>query len=96
MNRAKIKRCKLDVIGKRYFDITLGFFTVKKAWSIIEQSNNAINLDGTNVFRSTNILIVTDNGVKYILPSYRLRDSLKREYPRRHKLKIREKRTLDV
>lgn len=85
MAKAKIKRCKLDVIGKRYFDVTLGFFTVKKAWSIIEYSNNSINLDGTNVFRSTNLLIVTDNGVKYIFPSYRFSDSLKQEYPKRHR-----------
>jgi hypothetical protein len=85
MKKAKIRRCKLEVVGKRYFDITHGFFTVKKAWSITEYNNNAINLDGTHIFRSTNLLIVTDNGVKYIFPSWRLSDSLKQEYPKRHR-----------
>ncbi len=85
MKRAKIKRCKLGVIGKRYHDITYGFFTVKKAWNITTHCDNAINLDGTHIFKSVNLLIVTDDGVKYILPSYRLSDSMKQEYPRKNK-----------
>ena len=88
MKKAKIKRCKLEVVGKRYHDITYGFFTVKKAWNVTRVNNNAINLDGTNTFRSVNILIITDDGVKYILPSYRIKDSMKQECPKRRKVKL--------
>ena len=65
-----------EVIGNRYFDIDLGFFTVKKVWYCKEYCKNAETPNGSHWFDITKYKIKTDSGLVYIIPWIKICNAL--------------------
>lgn len=76
------------LIGKQFFSTTVvpgGFFTVKKIWEYKITRDNIQNFDGTHVFDYHTVLIVTDEGMKLIIPKLLLDidKAFEKSYPKK-------------
>ena len=65
-----LTKSKLKIVGLRYFDTTYGFFKVLKSWRVDEFHKNS----EPHFSSYYKILIKTDNGTKFIIPSYQLNE----------------------